>query len=105
MTRRFQDSIDVRVDGRRDGGADPGPDAPDPAGGRPVWFRWRGVPYTVIAVLSHWIEIGCWWNGQGPGSEYVVWRVEAARRRGPPGVYDLSRRTGDDRWFLTRSFD
>jgi hypothetical protein len=117
VVRRYDDTIDVRL---QDG---PGPDesdGPDEQGQRaqPAAFVWRGRLYVVRAVQTRWYERRAWWReaaaaallglrgderaGAGPATEvpagdYLdgeteVWRVEAsAGRAGPVGVFDLAR--------------
>lgn len=54
-----------------------------PAGGAaveaPAGFCWRDRRYLVIEVLSHWVEVGVWWQPPGPRRRLRVAGV------GPPG--------------------
>lgn len=118
MTRVHADEVDVER-----GVPGPGPGSDFPAEG-PARFRWQSRPYDVQAVLEHWVEAGNWWQcAVGSGStgvmagvstevvlgiddgEREVWRVEAASRYGPVGVYDLRFEWGTGRWSLIRVHD
>lgn len=127
MSRNYVEPIHVRVGGRVLAGAGAGaggrcdaPGAqegsPDPGlgdGGAPSEFLWRGRLYVVRAILAHWLESASWWGGSRialegaiPPHEREVWRVEAqSGRSSQPGVYDICRDAGADRWVLARAMD
>lgn len=105
MSRRVEESIEVRLRPEDGGGGEERP---------PEQFLWRGRLYRVTGVLDRWQERRAWWReatreiplGTVPTSRQV-WRVEAsAGRAGVPGVYDLE---GDERadgpWRLLRTQD
>lgn len=73
----------------------------------PEQFLWRGRLWVVREVVAHWVETGAWWErpaaaallgtyastgsavaGGDLWAEIEVWRVEAARSRGPVGQAD-----------------
>ena len=82
--------------------------------GRPVRFVWQSRPYTVRAILEHWVISREWWRDPGgPGNpragqlELEFWRVEATPAPGPPPgpclppcVYDLLRDLATGTWTL-----
>jgi hypothetical protein len=67
-------------------------------GRAPVAFRWNGRYLRVAEVLDRWVEAGRWWEGEG---EQATWRVATTSG----GVYELTWRSDERRWFLYKAYD
>ncbi len=104
MSKRYDEAIEVRADGRGDGA--------------PVAFTWRERRYDVDQHLGSWREAGEWWNGDGR-RDREYFRV-AAHPAGtlatgdldPDGfwcsvgaVYDIYRDRAAGGWRLVRIWD
>ena len=76
---------------------------------RPTRFVWRSRPYTVRAILEHWVINRDWWRDPEaePGQpELEFWRVEASLTPTMTArLYELRRETATGAWTLRGGLD
>ena len=117
MVRSYDDVVQVREPEAA------GMDRTSAGEASPQAFLWKGRLYVVRDVLAHWYERRAWWTesaalavqgqseqleeGELPGADREIWRVEAsAGRQAGTGVYDLCRNpSGPESWRLLRVAD